>query len=81
MIETLIAILIVGILNIVCFFLGAKIGQKVSNNEPIETPTLNPFKAYQEHMDQKEVQEEMDKLEKTLANIDNYGTNKPQMKI
>ena len=81
MIETLIAILLVGILNIVCFFLGAKIGQKVANNEPIETPTINPFKAYQEHMEQKEVQDEMDKLEKTLANIDNYGTNKPQMKI
>lgn len=81
MIETLIAILLVGILNIVCFFLGAKIGQKVANNEPIETPTLNPFKAYQEHIEQKEVQDEMDKLEKTLANIDNYGTNKPQMKI
>ncbi len=79
--ETLIAILMVSILNIVCFFLGAKIGQKVANNEPIETPTINPFKAYQEHMEQKEVQDEMDKLEKTLANIDNYGTNKPQMKI
>ncbi len=79
--ETLIAILMVSILNIVCFFVGAKIGQKVTNNEPIETPTINPFKAYKEHIEQKEVEDEMDKLEKTLANIDNYGTNKPQMKI
>lgn len=77
----LLAILMVSILNIVCFFVGAKIGQKVANNEPIETPTINPFKAYKEHMEQKEVEDEMDKLEKTLANIDNYGTNKPQMKI
>lgn len=77
----LLAILMVSILNIVCFFVGAKIGQKVTNNEPIETPTINPFKAYKEHMEQKEVEDEMDKLEKTLANIDNYGTNKPQMKI
>lgn len=77
----LLAILMVSILNIVCFFVGAKIGQKVANNEPIETPTINPFKAYKEHMEQKEVQDEMDKLEKTLANIDNYGTDKPQIKI
>jgi hypothetical protein len=77
----LLTILLVSILNIVCFFVGAKIGQKVANNEPIETPTINPFKAYQEHMEQKEVEDEMAKLEKTLANIDNYGTDKPQMKI
>ena len=79
--ETLIAILMVSILNIVCFFVGAKIGQKVANNEPIKAPSVNPFKAYKEHMEQKEVEDEMAKLEKTLANIDNYGTNKPQMKI
>lgn len=81
MIETILLVAVVGTLIIVAFFSGAKIGQKVANNEPIETPTINPFKAYQEHIEQKEVQDEMDKLEKTLANIDNYGTNKPQMKI
>ena len=79
--ETIIVILLISILNIVCFFSGAKIGQKVANNEPIEMPTINPLKAYKEHMEQKEVEDEMAKLEKTLANIDNYGTDKPQMKI
>ena len=79
--ETLLVILLISILNIVCFFCGAKIGQKVSNNEPIEAPTINPFKAYKERAEQKEVEDEMAKLEKTLANIDNYGTDKPQIKI
>lgn len=79
--ETILLVTVVGTFMIMSFFLGAKIGQKVANNEPIETPTINPFKAYKEHMEQKEVEDEMAKLEKTLANIDNYGTNKPQMKI
>lgn len=81
MIETILLIALISALNIVCFFVGAKIGQKVVRNEPIKAPTLNPIKAYQEHIEQKEFNDELDKLEKTLANIDNYGTNKPQMKI
>lgn len=81
MIETILLVAVVGTLIIVAFFSGAKIGQKVSNNEPIEAPTINPFKAYKERAEQKEVEDEMAKLEKTLANIDNYGTDKPQMKI
>ena len=79
--ETLLVILLVSILNIVCFFVGAKIGQKVANNEPIETPNINPLQTYKKRIEQKEIQDEMDKLEKTLANIDNYGTDKPQINI
>lgn len=79
--ESILLIAIVGTLIIVAFFLGAKIGQKVANNEPIETPNINPLQKYRKHMEQKEIQDEMEKLEKTLANIDNYGTDRPQMKI
>lgn len=79
--ESILLIAIVGTLIIVAFFLGAKIGQKVANNEPIETPNINPLQKYRKNMEQKEIQDEMDKLEKTLANIDNYGTDRPQMKI
>ena len=81
MLETILLIAVVGTLIIVAFFIGAKIGQKVANNEPIETPSINPLQAYKERMEKKEVEDEIDKLGKTLANIDNYGTDKPQIKI
>lgn len=79
--ETILLIAVVGALIIVSFFLGAKIGQKVAKSEPIETPNINPFKAYKERLEQKEINDELDKLEKTMTNIDNYGTDKPQIKI
>ena len=35
--------------NIVCFIIGAKVGQAVSKGERIETPAIDPLKAYREH--------------------------------
>ena len=35
--------------NIVCFIIGAKVGQAVANGEEIEAPTIDPFKAYRVH--------------------------------
>ena len=50
----ILTILVVGTLNIVCFFIGAKVGQTVSKGETIEVPTINPIKAYNEHLDKRE---------------------------
>lgn len=41
--ELLLIILAISTLNVVCFFVGARVGQKVSNNEKLEIP--NPVKA------------------------------------
>jgi hypothetical protein len=79
--ETILLIAVVGTLMIVSFFVGAKVGQKVSNNEPIELPKINPMEIYKEHKEKKEFNEEMDALEKSLENINNYGSEKPQLKI
>ena len=38
-------VLVVGTLCIVCFFVGAKVGQKVVNKEEIKLPNLNPIAA------------------------------------
>lgn len=81
MIETIILIAVVSILNTVCFFIGAKVGQKVSNNETIKLPTLNPMEIYKEQESKRELSKEMEEIEKTLENINNYGTEKPQIKI
>ncbi len=72
----------VSILNIVCFFIGAKIGQKTVRGETIEAPNLsklNPMNIYREHEEKKEAQREKEKLEVILGNIERYdGTGARQ---
>jgi hypothetical protein len=70
--ETIILIAIVGTLNVVCFFIGAKVGQTVSKGEPIEMPSVNPIEAIREHNDKREADREQDRLETILRNIEKY---------
>jgi hypothetical protein len=80
--ETIITILATGTLNIVCFFIGAKVGQTVKNGEPIKTPELNPMKAYREMQDRREADREKQKVDVILENIDNYdGTSNGQKDV
>lgn len=76
----------IGIMNILCFFVGAKIGQKVVNKETIEIPNLNPIKALdnakQEKKERKEKEAEDEYVKTIMYNIDNYdGTSKGQKTI
>ena len=76
----------IGIMNILCFFVGAKIGQKVVNKETIEMPNLNPLKAIdnakQEKKERKEKEAEDEYVKTIMYNIDNYdGTSKGQKTI
>lgn len=77
MIDTIILVVSVGIMNILCFFIGAKIGQKVANNQSIETPQLNPIKAINnaisEHIDKKEKEAEEEYYKTLMYNIDHYS--------
>ena len=59
---------VTGVLNIVCFLIGAKVGQTIVNGERLETPTLNPFKAIRDHENRKKAEIEQDKIEKILQN-------------
>lgn len=70
--ETIILIAIVGTLNVVCFFIGAKVGQTVSKGEAIEMPSVNPIEAIREHNDKKEADREQDRLETIMRNIERY---------
>ena len=73
--ETIILILSIGIMNILCFFIGAKVGQKVVKGEDIKLP--DPIKAIEEKKDtwefKKEQEEEKERLKIQLENIDNYN--------
>ena len=70
---------VMGMTNIVCFVVGAKVGQKVKWEEPIETPTINPMKVYKEREAKKEAQMEQDKIDTIMRNIERYdGTSQGQ---
>lgn len=75
-------LLVAGGMNVLCFYIGAKVGQTVVKGEEIEMPTVNPFKAYQEHQERKEADREKTKIETILQNIDNYdGTGSNQKDV
>lgn len=68
--------------NIACFIIGARTGQKVVNQEKIELPTVDPFKAYREHQARKEAEMEKNRIDTILRNIDNYnGTAEGQEEV
>lgn len=76
----LLAIALVGTLNIACFFIGAKIGQKVSRGETIEAP--NPIKTLSEHREKKETRREQEKIDIIMQNIESYdGTSYGQKDV
>jgi hypothetical protein len=68
--------------NIVCFIIGAKVGQAVSKGEKIETPAIDPLKAYREHEAKKEAQKEQERLDTIMRNIETYdGTGAGQEEV
>lgn len=69
---TILIILVVGALNIACFFIGAKVGNAVAKGEAIEMPSVNPIEAIREHNDKREADREQDRLETILRNIEKY---------
>lgn len=83
--ETTLLVVAVTVGNIACFYLGAKVGQKVVKGEEIKAPNLpsiNPLSAYREHKERQEVEKEKEKLDKILENLDRYdGTSDGQKNI
>ena len=71
--------LVIGMLCIVCFFIGAKVGQKVVRQETITLPNLNPIKAIEEHREKQETNKENEKKETIWKNLERYdGTSAGQ---
>ena len=70
--ETILLIATISILNIACFFIGAKVGQKVNKGEDIKLPNINPVKAIEEYKETKEYKENQERFNTMLDNINNY---------
>lgn len=75
-------LLVMGLTNIACFMIGAKVGQKVVKGEEIDLPTINPLQAYREHEEKREAKKEQDRLDAILRNIESYdGTGMNQEEV
>lgn len=70
---------VMGLTNVACFIIGAKVGQTVIKGEKIETPTINPMQLYREKEAKREAQMEQDRIDTIMRNIESYdGTGKGQ---
>lgn len=79
--EILLA-LILGLTNIACFVVGAKVGQAVKNGDRVEMPLPNPMEAIRSAQDRREAQREQDRLDVIMRNIDSYdGTGNGQQDV
>lgn len=79
---TALLILITGALNIVCFFIGAKVGQKVSKGENLELPSVNPIERTREKQEKKEAKKEQERIDTIMQNIEAYnGTSQGQKDV
>lgn len=68
----ILTMLICGTLNIACFLIGARVGQKVQKGEKIELPTINPVKLIDEYREKKEQENTQEKIDIILSNIESY---------
>lgn len=78
-------ILVSSIANVLCFYIGAKISQKIENRESIKYDdikpdiTLDPRKRHLKKEEEEKQRKEMEKLEIIMQNIENYdGTDYKQ---
>ncbi len=82
MIEFYLMLLGIGTLNIVCFFIGAKIGQKVVKGEEIKAPEITIPSPVRDYRKKKQAEYEQDKLDTILNNIEKYnGTSVGQKDV
>jgi len=70
--ETIFLILAIGATNLMAFFIGARVAQKVVNNEPLVMPELNPVTIYKNYKEQKQADIKLQRIEQSMENINNY---------
>ena len=82
MIENILTIIALGALNIVCFFVGAKIGQKVVKGEEIKAPEITIPTPIRDYQRKKQAEAEQNKIDTIMQNIEAYnGTSAGQKDV
>ena len=68
----LLAIAIIGAVNVMCFVVGAKVGQAVAKGEKVKMPSVNPVKAVKDHQARKEAEYKQSRIDTILRNVESY---------
>ncbi len=70
-----IILLVAGAMNVLCFIVGARIGQKVKNGETIEVkaPKIKSLKANRERQHDKEADRKQKEFDAIMRNVDAYN--------
>ena len=74
-IEVILLILGIGLMNVLCFLIGAKTGQKVVKDEPIELPKINPAQVIRDMEQKREQDKANEEYKYNLEQINNYDGN------
>ena len=75
-------LVVMGAMCILCFLVGAKVGQTVSKGEEVKLPEVNPLTAIQERNAKKQAEKAQNRLDTILQNIDSYdGTGIGQKEV
>lgn len=69
--DQLTLIIVIGTMNLLCFYFGAKIGQKVISGKEVKI-IENPIDAFKEHKEKEKQEEENKVLDVIQQNIDAY---------
>jgi hypothetical protein len=73
---------VMGIVNVLCFVIGAKVGMAVKKDEEIKLPSMNPVEAVREYKDKRAEREEQARIDKIMQNIERYnGTPNGQVDV
>ena len=73
---------VIGIVNLLCFVVGAKVGQAVTRGEEVKLPSASPVEAIRKHEARKEADATQEKINAIMQNIENYnGTAQGQIDV
>lgn len=82
MVGMMLMILIMGVLMLFSFLIGARTAQKAHKGEEIKLPSINPIEMFEKHEEQKMIEQAEYERNLMLENINNYnGTGLGQKEI
>ena len=71
--EILILIVSIGLMNVLCFLIGARTGQKVVKGEEVTLPNVNLVQAVKSYEERRQAEVEEENFNTMLENIENYN--------
>ena len=82
MVGMMLMLLVMGVLMLFSFLIGARTAQKAHKGEEIKLPSINPIEMFEKHEEQRMIEQAEYERNLMLENINNYnGTGLGQKEI